>query len=215
MSFRGSEFIIADPKTCHVDKSLCGIKGIPTLKYLHSSPIFPIFTPIRHRINNQITAPELRVIDESGKNLGVLSREEALKLVRPGLDLIEITANANPPVARIMSYDKFRYMEAKAEKKERQGQKTGGTKQVQVSARAAEHDLMVKAKQAEKFLNEGHQVEIQMRLRGREKGMKAWAEEKLREFLKMIPVEYKMLYPIKFGGRGLGTYIAKTNEKKP
>lgn len=174
-----------------------------------------IFSPIQHRINNQITAPELRVIGEDGKNLGVMSREEALRLVKPGLDLIEITASAKPPVARIMSYDKFRYITAKAEKKEKQGLKTTLLKQVQISARAQEHDLMVKAKQAEKFLSEGHQVEIRMRLRGREKGMKDWAKMKLEEFMKLIPVEFKVLHPMKFGGNGPGIHIIKANEKKP
>jgi translation initiation factor IF-3 len=138
-----------------------------------------------------------------------MPRSEALKLVRPGLDLIEISANAKPPVARIMSYDKFRYMEAKAEKKERQGEKRGGMKQVQISARAASHDLEIKANQAKKFLEEGYQVDVQMRLRGREKGMKDWARGKMDEFLKMIPVEFKVLHPVKFGGRGLGVHIAK------
>jgi len=153
------------------------------------------------------------VIGEDGKNLGVLSREEALKLVRPGLDLIEITANAKPPVARIMSYDKFRYVEAKAVKKERQGQKQVGMKQIQISARAAAHDLLIKANQAQKFMEEGHQIEVQMRLRGREKGMKDWARGKLDAFLKMIPVEFKILHPAKFGGRGIGVHISKTQTK--
>lgn len=153
------------------------------------------------------------MIGEDGQNLGVMPREEALKLVRPGLDLIEISANVRPPVARIMSYDKFRYMEAKAERKERQGQKTGGMKQVQISARAAAHDLSIKARQAEKFMEEGYQLEIQLRLRGREKGMKDWARHKLDEFLKMINVEFKILHPAKFGGRGLGVHIAKTSQK--
>ena len=139
-----------------------------------------------------------------------MPKSEALKLTRPGLDLIEISSSAKPPVARIMSYDKFRYVEAKAERKERQGQKGGGMKQVQISARAASHDLLIKAKQAEKFLEEGFQVEVQMRLRGREKGMKDWARGKLDEFLKMIPAEFKVLHPPKFGGRGLGVHIAKS-----
>ena len=74
---------------------------------------------IKPRINNQITAPELRVIGEDGNNLGVLKREEALALAKPelGIDLIEIAPTAKPPVARIMSYDKYRYEEEKREKK--------------------------------------------------------------------------------------------------
>jgi translation initiation factor IF-3 len=163
------------------------------------------------KINSAITAPQMRVIDAEGKNLGVLSREEALKLARPdeGLDLIEIAPGAKPPVARVMSYDKYRYELEKAKKKERQAQKGAGMKQVQISARAAENDLMIKIRQLEKFLNEGHQVEIQMRLRGREKGNKQWAQQKFQEFLKMIPFEYKVMSFPKFGGRGMIAQVGK------
>ena len=108
-----------------------------------------------------------------------------------------------------MSYDKFRYEEAKREKKERIAQKTGGLKRVQISARSAQNDLMVKMKQLEKFLGEGHQVEIHMRLRGREKGNKDWARAKLEEFMKAIPVEYKRLSEPRFGGYGMSLQIAK------
>ena len=82
----------------------------------------PVVAP-RPPMNHQITAPELRVIGEKGENLGVMAREDAIKLTRPeeGMDLILISPNAKPPVARVMSYDKFRYEEGKREKKERAG----------------------------------------------------------------------------------------------
>jgi translation initiation factor IF-3 len=171
-----------------------------------------VLTPIaKPRINSQITAPELRVIDEKGENLGVLSREKALALApaNSGLDLIEIAPTAKPPVARIMSYDKFRYEEAKREKKERLAQKTGGLKVVQISARAAQNDLMIKVRQVEKFFAEGHTVEVNMRLRGREKRNKDWAMDKLKEFLTLIPVEHKRLNEPRFLGNGPSVQIAK------
>jgi len=163
------------------------------------------------RINNQITAPELRVIGEKGENLGVMPRAEALKLARleDGVDLIEISANAKPPVVRLMSYDKIRYEEEKRMKKERLAQKSVGMKTVQISARAARNDLMVKVRQLEKFFAEGHPVEVTMRLRGREKRNKDWAMEKLLEFLKLIPTEYKKLSEPKFLGNGPAVQIAK------
>ena len=161
------------------------------------------------RINGQITSPELRVVDENGKNLGVLKREEALALVKPGLDLIEIAPGAKPPVARIMSFDKYRYEKSKQEKKERQAQKGTNLKQVQITARAAAHDLMVKVRQLEKFLEEGHPVEINLFLKGREKYNKEWARQKLDQFLTMIPAEYKRLTEPRFGGRGMTMQIVK------
>jgi translation initiation factor IF-3 len=163
------------------------------------------------RINNLITAPELRIIGEQGENLGVLSREKALALARPddGIDLIEISPNAKPPVARLMSYDKFRYEEEKRMKKERLAQKSIGMKHVQITARAASNDLLIKVRQVEKFFGEGHPVEVNLRLRGREKRNKDWAMEKLKEFLKMLPMEYKQLTAPKFTGNGPGVQIAK------
>lgn len=140
-----------------------------------------------------------------------MPRAEALKLARPddGIDLIEISANAKPPVARLMSYDKFRYEEEKRIKKERLAQKSVGMKTVQISARAAQNDLMIKVKAVEKFFAEGHPVEVTMRLRGREKRNKDWAMEKLKEFLTLIPVEHKRLSEPRFLGNGPAVQIAK------
>ncbi len=163
------------------------------------------------RINSQIIAQELRVIDENGKNLGVLRRDEAIALAKPelGIDLIEIAPQAKPPVARLMSYDKFRYEMGKQEKKERLAQRGAGIKQIQISARAATNDLLVKIRQLEKFLTEGHPVDIHMRLRGREKYNKDWARQKLNGFMKMITAEFKVTSEPKFGGRGMLVQIIK------
>ena len=150
------------------------------------------------------------MIGKDGENLGVMTREEALKLAEPGtgLDLIEIAPQGNPPVARVMSFDKYRYEMEKAAKKERQAQKNQGVKRVQISARMAEHDLQVKITQLEKFLNDGHSVEVYVRLKGREKYNKPWASQKLDEFLKMIKIEYKMLGVPRFT-QGLSVQIVK------
>ena len=152
----------------------------------------------------------MRIIGENGENLGIMSREDALRLASPesGLDLIEVVAKADPPVARLMSYDKYRYEREKAEKKERKAHKFAEMKRVQISARAAENDLLTKIKQLEKFLTEGHQVEVFVRLRGREKYNRDWANKKLTEFLQMIKMEYKVLGAPKFA-QGLSIQIAK------
>lgn len=150
------------------------------------------------------------MLSNDGKNLGVFSAAKALAMAKEqGLDLIEISPNAKPPVVRVMSYDKYRYLEEKAEKKERASQKAAGMKQVQISAKSAEHDLQVKLKKLEEFLAEGHQVEINMRLRGREKGNKPWAEERLKHFLSMIQGEYKIVSAPRFGGRGMSVQVMR------
>ncbi|HUX35781.1 MAG TPA: translation initiation factor IF-3 [Candidatus Paceibacterota bacterium] len=166
-------------------------------------------------MNNEITAPEIRVIGADGENIGVLPREKALELVKhgEGIDLIEISPNAKPPVARLMSFDKYRYMQGKAEKKARLAQKTAELKQIQISVRAAKNDLLIKAKQMDKFLGEGHNIDVMMRLRGAEKYNKPRAFAKLDEFMKMITVEHKRLGEPKFGGRGMILPVAPVIKK--
>lgn len=146
-----------------------------------------------------------------GENLGVMTKEKALALTDParGIDLIEVVAQANPPVVRLMSYDKYRYEAGKQEKKERRAQKGTELKQVQISARAAANDLLMKARQADKFLKEGHPIEVRVRLRGRENALKDWARQKLNEFLGMITEEYRPLSEAKFATRVLTINLVK------
>lgn len=129
--------------------------------------------------------------------------------IEKGLDLIEIAATAKPPVAKIISYDKFRYQKEKELRKQRAIQKTSELKQIRISVRAAKNDLEIKAKKIEEFLNEGHKIEIILILRGREKYLKDWARQKMDEFLKIIGVEYKITMEPKFSGKGLITQITK------
>ncbi|TSC52796.1 MAG: translation initiation factor IF-3 [Parcubacteria group bacterium LiPW_41] len=165
---------------------------------------------IQYKINNQINSPELRVITETGDNLGVMTRDQALTEAKArGLDLIEIAPQANPPVAKIIGFDKFRYQQEKEEKKKRLTQKTKDLKQVRITPRAGKNDLMVKIRKVEEFLGEGHKVEINLFLRGREKGNKDWGLQKLNEFLAMITVPHQVTLAPKPGGRGFITQVTK------
>mgnify|MGYP001559016617 CR=1 FL=1 len=125
-----------------------------------------------------------------------------------GLDLIEIVPTAKPPVAKIISFDKFRYQQGKEEKKQKQIQKAKELKGVRISPRAAKHDLEVKVNRVEKFLAEGHKVEINLFLRGREKGNKAWGLQKLNEFMRMIKIPHIVTMAPRPGGRGFVAQIA-------
>ncbi len=168
-----------------------------------------IITP-RQRVNGEIIAPELRVIDEKGENLGVMKREDAFTRAKSvGLDIIEIAPDAKPPVAKIISFDKWRYQQEKEEKKASRAQKQKELKQVRISPRIAQNDLIIKARQAEKFLAEGHKVEIDLHLRGREKANKEWALKKIREFAQMINVPYQTTMEPKQGGRGYVMQITR------
>lgn len=153
----------------------------------------------------------MRVIDEIGGHLGIMLKEAALNLAQEkNLDLIEIVPSAKPPVAQIISFDKFRYQKEKEFKKQRLAQKkTAELKQVRISPRASHHDLEIKASLIEKFLQAGHKVEINLFLRGREKYNKDWGLLKLREFLKIIKIPHKITLEPKFVGRGFVTQIIK------
>jgi len=159
------------------------------------------------KVGDQIKASELRVLTETGENLGVLSLEEAKqKAQEAGLELVLVTEKAKPPVAKIVSFDKFRYQKEKELKKQGQ-QKNPESKRIQISPREGEHDLSFKLKRLEEFLQAGHKVEIQMTLRGREKGMKDFAKEKLQNFLDRVETPFKVTQGVNPGGRGLVTKI--------
>lgn len=149
-------------------------------------------------------------MDESGENVGIMSRDKALALAREkGLDLIEIVRMATPPVVRIMNFDKFRYQRDKEEKKQRQAQKNKDIKHVRITPRAAKNDLQTKARRASEFLKDGYKVEINLFLRGREKYNKEWALKKLEEFLLIIEEPYQRGMEPKQGGRGYVIQITK------
>lgn len=157
---------------------------------------------IRVKTNNQITAPELRVVDEQGGNLGVLKLADAQKIASDkGMDLILIVETVAPPIAKIMSYDKFRYLKEKELKKKKQAEKAPEMKQIQISVREATNDLNIKIGKIKNFIEDGHSVQINLKLRGREKAMKDWAKTKMAEFKKMITFPHKLTQDMLFDGR--------------
>ncbi|OGI76597.1 translation initiation factor IF-3 [Candidatus Nomurabacteria bacterium RIFCSPHIGHO2_02_FULL_33_12] len=159
---------------------------------------------MKERINNQIRVRELRVIGIDGENLGVLSFEEALKIaVSNGLDLIEVSPEARPPVAKIADYGKYAYEQAKKAKKMKAGAHITETKSVQVKIATGEHDLEMKARQASKWLSEGHRIKAELFLAGRAKGMPdEFLRERMDRFLNLITVAYKISEPYKKGPKG-------------
>ena len=163
------------------------------------------------RINHQIKAPELRVIDSEGNNLGVLSLREALmKAQESGFDLIEMSPDANPPVAKIMDYGKFQYALNKKQKAAKAKIRTVEVKSVQVKIGTSEHDLALKAKKASEWLAEGNRIKVDLFLTGRSKFMDfKFLKERLDRVLKLITVDYKISEEPKKGLKGLSVMIEK------
>ena len=163
------------------------------------------------KINNQIQAQELRVIMENGENLGVISFKEALDKAREvGLDLIEISPNANPPVAKIMDYGKFQYAENKKLKTAKTKQHTVEVKNIQIKVGTGEHDLELKAKKASAWLKEGNRIKIDLFLPGRTKYMDIkFLKERMERVLKLITEEYKIADEAKKSPKGLSVIIER------
>ncbi|MFH1383775.1 MAG: translation initiation factor IF-3 [Candidatus Omnitrophota bacterium] len=127
---------------------------------------------MKHHIrqNWQIKAPQVRLIDENGAQVGVVSSKEALKMAETaGLDLIEISPNATPPVCKITDYGKYCYLLVKKEKESKKKQKNVDVKEVKFTYKIGEHDYQTKMRNCVRFLEKGHNVKISMFFRGREK----------------------------------------------
>lgn len=167
------------------------------------------------KINHQIRAKELRVITDTGENFGVLSLSEAIAKARElGLDLIEISPAATPPVAKIMDYGKFQYQQNKKQKEAKARTHATETKSLQVKIGTSEHDLELKAKNASKWLKEGHRVKIDLFLSGRSKFTDmAFKKERLGRILTLISEEYKISgEPVK-SPKGLTVVLEKATKK--
>lgn len=120
-------------------------------------------------MNEAIRAREVRVIDEAGQQLGVMSVREALEVARSrGLDLVEVAPNAEPPVCRVLDFGKFMYERTKKEKEARRAQKQIEVKEVRLRPKTGEHDIDYKVRDARRFLTAGNKVKVRVRFRGRE-----------------------------------------------
>jgi translation initiation factor IF-3 len=144
-------------------------------------------------INNFIRAKEVRVISETGEQLGVMNIFNAIDLAKSkGLDLIQVTEKVDPPVCRIANYGKYLYQQQKKEKKMTKP-RGGELKEIRLTFNISPHDMETRASQAKKFLEEGDKVKVNMSLRGREKAMGQFATDKVKIFLEKL----NSLIPIK------------------
>lgn len=136
----------------------------------------------RNRKNGEIRVPEVRLIDETGKQLGIFPTWKALNIAKEkSFDLVEVAPGVRPPVCRIMDFGKFLYSQQKEERKTKA--KKILVKKIQIKSRTGEHDLEFKVRQIEKFIKKGFRVETSIFLRGREKAHLDLAKEKLEEFI--------------------------------
>lgn len=149
-------------------------------------------------INERIRDPKVRVVDQNGEQLGIMSSYDANRLAdERELDLVKISPNAVPPVCKIMDYGKFKFDLSKKEKDARKNQKITELKEVWLSMTIDKHDLETKAKQAIKFINSGDKVKVSIRMRGRQQAHSSLGIEvmdKFFEFVKDISTKDKNAY---------------------
>lgn len=167
----------------------------------------------RVRTNEQIWAREVRLIDEEGKQLGVMSRDQALEIARnKDLDLVEVSPDSRPVVCRIINYDKYRYQLEKKEKQQRKTSKKTEMKEVRLGVRTGEHDLDFKRKKVMEFLKDGRKVKIELVMKGRERAHRELAREVLVAFLDKLKDEtdIKVEQPVFPSQRGFNCVVTKS-----
>ena len=165
-------------------------------------------------MNHQIKSRSLRVIDESGQQLGVLSKEEALKLAQEAdLDLVEISPNADPPVAKIIDFGKYNYQRTKLLQKNKRNTKVQELKQMRYGLKIGEHDLQVKNGKVKQFLEAGNKVRITVVYRGRELAHKEIGYALLDRIIEQFGEGVLKEHEPQFAGKQLSVVVRSSNAK--
>lgn len=147
-----------------------------------AKPLIP-----HYAINEQIKVPEVRLIDAEGENLGVISTAEALARAQAiESDLIVINPKAEPPIAKITEFSHFKYQKEKEVRKQKLNSHVSEIKGIRLSIRIGAHDLEMRRKQTEGFLNRGDKVKVEVQLRGRDRGQSQLAFEMIKKFTESI-----------------------------
>lgn len=167
------------------------------------------------RINREIRALKIRVIDQEGGQAGVMPLAEALtKAELVGLDLVEIAPNAEPPVCKIIDYGKYRYQMTKKEKEQKKAQHQVKVKEIKLKPNTDEHDLQVKVRHARGFIAEGNKVRITCVFRGREMAHSEYGRRAVQKFCDDLADVAAPEAPPKMLGRNLSVVLSPGAVKK-
>lgn len=168
----------------------------------------------KNRLNHQIRAKEIRLIDSEGKMLGIFPVNEALRMAEQrDLDLVEISPAANPPICKIMDYAKFVYEQQKREKVQKRQAASQQMKELRFTARIATHDFNFKTRHAREFLLEGNKVKATVFFRGREILNQKVGEELLQKFVEELQDISKVDSPAKLEGKKLSLTLSPDKAK--
>ena len=160
------------------------------------------------RINEEIDVPEVRLVDENGEQVGVVSIQEALvRAENTENDLVEVAPNAKPPVCKLMDYSKFKYEKAKKDKEAKKKQKTILNKEVRFRPNIEDHDLRTKVSKAREFLDDGDRVKITIMFRGREMAYLDRGPLLMEKIMMHLGEDVNMEYTPTMEGRFLTTVV--------
>lgn len=172
----------------------------------------PKDTGPQYHANQQILAPEVRVIDETGANLGVLPTAKALAIAQErGYDLVEVDPRPQPPICKILNLGQFKYEKEREARKQKARAKRVEVKGVRLSPRIGSHDFETRLRLAEKFLDEGDKIRIEIILRGREKAHADLARGVIQNFVAQLSQKYPLVteQPLQSMGGQLTTIVGK------
>ena len=162
-----------------------------------------------YRVNERIRVPEVRVVDEDGGQLGVMSARDALELAREhDLDLVEVAPNSVPPVCRLLDYGKFRYLQSTKEREMRKTQKTNTLREVRFRPKIGVHDIQSKERLVHRLLAAGNKVKVSVMFRGREIDHPELAVKLLKQVNDVLQEEAKLEQPPKLEGRFMSIILA-------
>lgn len=167
----------------------------------------------RARVNDKIRVPQVRLIDENGGQVGILSTQDALlRAQTAGLDLVEVAADAKPPVCKIQDYSKYLFELQKKERAAKSHAHKTDVKEVRLRPGTDDGDLAIKARHAREFLEEGHKVSLQLRFRGREMSHKELGVEMIRKFAALLEDVAKIEQEPRQEGRGMNALLTPTKK---
>jgi len=151
----------------------------------------------------------VRLLDETGKQLGVLDRQEALKRAQlEEKDLVEVSGNANPPVVKLIDFKKFKYLEAKKERESKKSAKNVGVKEIRLSPFMGQHDFDTRVGRGEEFLKEGNQLKLHLPFRGREITRQDWGRETMQKAINRLAGVSRVIKTPHMEGRVLVSILA-------
>lgn len=169
----------------------------------------------RYIINDRISASSMRLIDDKGKQIGILSREEACQMAQEKqLDLVLITNHVEPPIVKLIEFNKFLYQENKKQQEAKKGSKKAGIKDIKLSLFIGRGDLERLVKKARAFLEEGHQVRIGLLLKGREMGKKPMGFDLMNQYITTVG-EVTISHQPKIQGRVIIAVIGRKKARAP